>query len=109
MELGFEGSYCERTTGGASGTTDQPTAEQALRELERLVGEWTVEARWPDGELWPGGGRVTFEWHDSRAHLIERGTADLPEAPDNVSIIGCDAASGTYFQLYSDERNVCRI
>jgi hypothetical protein len=85
------------------------TAEQALRELEPLVGEWTVEAKWPDGELWPGGGRVTFEWHPSEAHLVERGTAELPEAPDNISIIGCDAANGTYFQLYSDERGVCRV
>ena len=88
---------------------DQPTAEQALRELEPLVGEWTLEATWPDGTIWPGGGRVTFEWHDSKAHLIERGTVELPEAPDNISIIGCDGANGTYFQLYSDERGVCRV
>jgi hypothetical protein len=33
----------------------------------------------------------------------------VPDAPDNVSIIGCDAANGTYFQLYSDERGVCRV
>ena len=33
---------------------------------------------------------MTFEWHDSRAHLIQRGTAEHPDAPDNVSIIGCD-------------------
>jgi hypothetical protein len=39
----------------------------------------------------------------------QRATAELPEAPDNVSIIGCDAANGTYVQLYSDERGVCRI
>jgi hypothetical protein len=88
---------------------DQPTAEEALRNLEPLVGEWTVEATWPDGTTWPGGGRVTFDWHPSRAHLIERSTADLPEAPDAISIIGCDGAKGTYFQLYSDERGVCRI
>ncbi len=88
---------------------DQRTAEQALRQLEPLVGEWTFEAKWPDGEPWPGGGRVIFEWHASGAHLLERGTAELPEAPDNVSIIGCDAANGTYFQLYSDERGVCRV
>jgi hypothetical protein len=56
-----------------------------------------------------GGGRVTFEWYASGAHLLERGTAELPEAPDSVSIIGCDAANGTYFQLYSDERGVCRV
>jgi len=88
---------------------DQPTAEGALRKLDRLVGEWTVEARWPNGEPWPGGGRATFEWHESRAHLVERAMADLPEAPDSISVIGCDAANGTYFQLYSDERGVCRI
>lgn len=88
---------------------DQPTAEKALRALEPLVGEWTFEATWPSGEKWPGGGRVSFEWHESRAHLVERGTADLPEAPDNISIIGCDGAKGTYIQLYSDDRGVCRI
>ena len=88
---------------------DQPTAEEALRELERLVGEWTLEASWPGGEPWPGGGSVTFEWHASRAHLIERTTIALPEAPDSIAIIGCDAANGTYVQLYSDERGVCRI
>jgi len=88
---------------------DQPTAEQALRELEPLVGEWTMEAKWPNGEQWQGGGRVTFEWHASGAHLVERGTVELPEAPDNVSIIGCDGANGTYFQLYSDDRGVCRV
>jgi hypothetical protein len=88
---------------------DQPTAEEALGKLERLVGEWTIEARWPDGQAWPGDGRVIFEWHDSRAHVIERTTIELPEAPDSVAIIGCDAANGTYFQLYSDERGVCRV
>ena len=88
---------------------DQPTAEEALRKLEPLVGEWILEARWPGGEPWPGGGRAVFEWHASRAHLVQRATAELPEAPDSVSIIGCDGANGTYFQLYSDERGVCRV
>jgi hypothetical protein len=88
---------------------DQPTAEQALRQLEPLVGEWTFQATAADGTPWPGGGRITFEWHPSRAHLIQRGTADLPEAPDTYSVIGCDAATGRYVQLYSDERGVCRV
>jgi hypothetical protein len=88
---------------------DQPTAEQALGELERLVGEWSVEATWPNGELPPSAGRAVFEWHESRAHLVGRVTSELAEAPDSVSIIGCDAANGTYFQLYSDERGVCRV
>lgn len=32
----------------------------------------------------------------------------MPEAPNGVSIMGCDAANGTYYQLYPDERGVCR-
>jgi hypothetical protein len=94
---------------GTNENMDQPTAEEALAALERLVGTWTLEAAWPNGERWPGGGRVTFEWHESGSHLVQRAGLDLPEAPDNISIIGCDAANGTYFQLYSDERGVCRV
>jgi len=52
---------------------------------------------------------VSFEWHPSKAHLIQRTTIDVTGAPDSISIIGCDAANGTYVQLYSDERGVCRI
>src|SRR5204863_2261065 len=56
-----------------------------------------------------GRGTASFAWHESRAHLIARTTVDMPGAPDTVSIIGCDAANGTYFQLYSDDRGVCRV
>lgn len=38
------------------------------------------------------------EWHDSGAHLVERGTAELPKAPANVSFIGGDGANGTVLQ-----------
>jgi hypothetical protein len=86
---------------------NQPTAEHALHELEVLVGEWTMQATWPSGETWPG--RATYEWLDSKAHLLVRGSLDHPQAPDNVSVIGCDAANGTYYMLYSDARNVCRV
>ena len=87
---------------------NQPTAEQALKKLEALVGEWTMEAIWPGGEPSPGEGRATIEWHDSGAHLVKRSAIEVPGAPREVSIIGCDAANGTYYQLYSDDRGVCR-
>jgi hypothetical protein len=90
---------------------DQPTAEDALGRLQVLVGEWTQTATPPGGEPWPGEARATFEWlegSDNRL-LIERSTVDLPEAPDGVCVMGCDAAKGTYYQLYTDERNVCRV
>ena len=41
----------------------QASAEQALRALEPLVGEWTVEAKGPDGQAWPGAGRASLQWH----------------------------------------------
>jgi hypothetical protein len=90
---------------------DQPTAESALKALEILVGEWSQTATPPGGEPWPGEARVSFEWlegSDGRL-LIERSTVEMPEAPDGVCVIGCDAASGAYFQLYTDDRNVCRV
>ena len=88
---------------------NQPTAEEALKKLEPLIGEWTMEAIPPGGEPWPGEARAIFEWHDSRAHMVERSTVEMPEAPNSISIMGCDAANGTYYQLYSDERGVCRV
>src|SRR5579875_3333669 len=42
-------------------TMEQPVAEQALLALQPLVGEWTVEAKGPDGQVWPGEGRAIFE------------------------------------------------
>jgi hypothetical protein len=88
---------------------DQPTAEAALKKLEPLLGSWTLEAIPPGGEPWPGEARASFEWHESGALLIERTTVDLPEAPNTVAVIGCDAANGTYHQLYTDDRGVCRV
>jgi hypothetical protein len=90
-------------------TMAEHAAARALRELEPLIGEWTLEAGSPGGEPWPGEARATFEWHDSGAHVVARTRVDLPEAPDVISIIGCDAANGSYYQLYSDERGVCRV
>jgi hypothetical protein len=88
---------------------DQPTAAEALTRLQPLVGEWTMVATPPGGAPWPGKARTSFEWHSSGAHLVERSTLDAPEAPNSVSIIGCDAANGAYYQLYSDDRGVCRV
>jgi hypothetical protein len=81
----------------------------ARERLEALIGEWTMEAGPPGGPPWPGGGRVTFEWLDGVPLVIERSHVELPEAPDSVSVIGCDGMSDTYYQLYTDERDVQRV
>lgn len=88
---------------------DQPTAETALKELEVLIGEWSQQATPPGGEPWPGEASATFEWLEGNQLMIERSTVEMPEAPDGVCVIGCDAANGTYYQLYTDDRNVCRV
>jgi hypothetical protein len=88
---------------------DQPTAEKALEELEPLVGEWKLEAVPPGGPPWPGEARATFEWMEGNQLLLERTEIEMPEAPNSVCVIGCDAANGRYFQLYTDDRGVCRV
>ena len=77
--------------------------------LDVLLGEWAIEAGPPGGPPWPGGGRATFAWLDGIPLLVVRTHIDLPEAPDSVSVIGCDAANGTYYQLEPDDRDVQRI
>ena len=88
---------------------NQSTDTAARERLEALVGEWTLQAIPPGGPPWPGGGRVTFEWLEGAPLLIQRTHVDVPEAPDGIAVIGCDGMSSTYFQLYTDERDVQRI
>ena len=54
-------------------------------------------------------GQDNLEWLDSKAHLVQRTVLGHPKAPGSVSVIGCDGANGTYYQLYSDDRGVCRV
>jgi hypothetical protein len=97
---------------------NQPTAKAALKELEVLVGEWTMRAGPPEGEPWPGEGRLSFEWIEGGGFLVQRWTVDLPEAPNGVALIGVgdnpvpveegESADG-YKQHYFDSRGVHRV
>ena len=91
---------------------DQTAVQSSLRQLDRFVGEWTMTASAPGGPPWPGQARAQFEWLEGGAFLIER--TSLSGGPEGAptggtSIVGCDAAHGTYVQLYQDDRGVCRI
>ena len=59
---------------------DQPTAEQALKEMEVLVGEWKQAATPPGGVPWPGEASATFEWLEGSEGrlLVERSTIEMP-------------------------------
>ena len=85
------------------------TSTAARERLEALVGEWTMEAGPPDGPPWPGAAQVSFEWLEGAPLLIERWQVEMPEAPDGVAVIGCDGMNASYYQLYTDERDVQRV
>jgi hypothetical protein len=53
---------------------------------------------------------MTFAWlEEGTPLLVQRWHVDMPEAPDGTAVIGCDGTGGTYYQLYTDERDVQRI
>jgi hypothetical protein len=83
--------------------------DPALDALDALVGRWTLEARPPGGEPWPGEAHVRFEWLEGRTWLIQRWTIEMPEAPDGIAIIGAGDEPGAFRQHYFDSRGVHRV
>lgn len=79
--------------------------EERASELDRFVGEWTIEMGFADAPI----GRVTFEWMQGKRFLVERWEVPHPDAPDGIAIIGFDEPKGRYLQHYFDSRGVARI
>jgi hypothetical protein len=77
--------------------------------LDVLVGEWSIEARFPGAPPSDLRGRVVFEWMSGERFLIQRWEVPIPEAPDGVAIIGFDAGRQTLLQHYFDSRGVARV
>ena len=80
-----------------------------LERLQRLVGEWRIEAPAfplpaPDADV----ARTTFEWTLGKAFLLQRSSIPVPEAPNSLSLIGTDAGDG-YTQHYFDSRGIARV
>lgn len=85
---------------------------EALARLDVLVGEWAVEARFPDGERSSPSGpaaRSCFEWALDRQFLLQRTEIPDSDVPDSLAIIGTEATDGTYTQHYFDSRGVARL
>jgi hypothetical protein len=61
---------------------------EALARLDVFVGEWLMEARFPD-QAGPGGsGPVVlsrFEWALDEQFLLQHTEIPLPEAPDSLT------------------------
>ena len=77
------------------------------RGLARFIGRWAVEMELPDAP--PLAGLATFEWLLGHQFVVQRTTADHPDAPESHAIIAPDThrASG-YVQHYFDSRGVVR-
>ncbi len=87
-------------------SVEQPSADEALARLGPLVGVWIVEAGPPGGPTQPLG-EATVAWQGSFL-VIDTHFPGPGGPPSGTMIIGCDAGNGTYTQLYSDDRGVCR-
>jgi hypothetical protein len=107
--------------------------EGTLPELDVLVGDWAMEALFPDAPPSGPAGRTVFEWMTGGQLLVQRWEVAVPEAPDGIAIIGvagagagAGAAVGVgvgvgeggvgragegegYLQHYFDSRGVVRV
>lgn len=52
--------------------------------------------------------KATFEWIAGGAFLRWRSEIDEPEVPSSIAIFGSDDATGDYYMLYFDQRDVSR-
>jgi hypothetical protein len=73
--------------------------------LERLVGTWRVEVRFPNGVS--GGGTTTFEPVLGGAYLLQRAVADVEGPPEGLMVIG-PGEDDALTQHYFDSRGVAR-
>jgi hypothetical protein len=88
----------------------------ALARLDVFIGDWSVEARFPDHQPAPSGAdgsramaRSRFEWALGGQFLLQHTEIPIPEAPDSLAIVGTDLVTGNYTQHYYDSRGVVRL
>ena len=82
---------------------------QALKNLDMLVGHWNVDVSLPLDPSAVIHGQASFEWVEGGAFLLYRSQIDRAEFPRATAMIGPDDSAGTYSMLYFDSRGVSRI
>ena len=86
--------------------SDDTARDAAMARLEAFIGEWVMEARFPDGN--GGTGRAVFEWTLDRRFLVCR--TEVPgDVPDGLMVMGYDPGRMPYCQHYFDSRGVARV
>jgi hypothetical protein len=82
----------------------------SLEALHALVGTWTLQATHPAFPSVTVPGSATFEWLEGERFLIQRSTADHPDFPDSISVIGAmEEGSEELSMHYYDSRGVHRV
>ncbi len=79
----------------------------SLESFEALIGTWETEATHPMFDQVVAG-RVTFEWLEGRAFVIQRSTNEHPKFPDGIVVIGPPEHGDGLLAEYFDERGVRR-
>ena len=80
----------------------------ALGRLAPLLGEWSLEARFPGAPPTGPAGRTVFERALDGQFAFQRTTVPHPDVPDAVSIIAANPDGAGYTSHYFDVRGVVR-
>ena len=81
---------------------------RALQPFDVLIGEWKTIGSHPYLPNTTLHGRTSFNWIEGGAFLIMHSEIDEEGVPSGIAVFGSDDATGEYFMLYFDERNVSR-
>jgi hypothetical protein len=84
------------------------SSKAKLQQLHPLVGQWTMEAVFPQAPPSDVRGHTIFQWGPEQAFLVQRWEVSLAEAPDGVAIVAVDEDSSRLIQHYFDSRGVIR-
>lgn len=80
----------------------------ALKFFAPLLGDWETIGSHP---YLPGlvlHGHTSFKWMEGGAFIIMHSETNEEGIPSGIAVFGSDDATGEYFMLYFDERNVSR-
>jgi hypothetical protein len=80
-----------------------------IEQLEPFIGEWELEAVFPNGGPTGGGATCSFEWLLGGKFVAQRTTVPHPKGPDGFMVISANADGGSFTQHYFDERGVVRV
>jgi hypothetical protein len=81
--------------------------DMTLEPFAALIGTWETEATHPMLDQVVAG-RVTFEWLEARAFVIQRSANEHPAFPDAITVIGPPEDGDGIVAEYFDQRGVRR-